>query len=176
MEAAACANVHDTDVTEPSVQRRWETVKLVVGTTAFVGAVVVLPLLLGLVYLRNEIFDNELPSCDREPVVLEWTQQEGLWRRSAAFELLEDSQSVQIDVALDRDDGGVIQVGKTVYVIAAGGILPASDEETRTTQPFRGTVVGRGIDGVNEQVTLEAGKWQLIVKGGASAAEVRWPC
>lgn len=164
-------------VTEPSVQRRWKTVALVVGTTALVGAVVGLAALGGLVYLRNEIFDNELPSCDREPVVLEWTQQEGLWRRSATFELFEDSQTVQVDVLLHRDDGGIIQVGKTVYVIAADGILPASDlETTPATQPFRGSVVGSGIDGVNEQVTLEAGEWQLIVKGGASAAEVRWPC
>ena len=131
----------------------------------------------GFVYLRNEIFDNELPSCDREPVVLEWTQREGLWSRSATFELVDDSQTVQVDLTLQRDDGGVIQVGKTVYVIPAGEKHPADDEETTpTTQPFRGTVVGRGVDGVNEQVTLEAGEWQLIVKGGASAADVRWPC
>jgi hypothetical protein len=159
------------------LQRRWKSVAVVVGTTALLGAIAVLAAVGGLVYLRNEVFDNELPSCDREPVVLEWTQQEGLWQRSATFELLEDSQTVQVDLILQRDDGGVIQTGKTVYVIAAGGSVPADNEETTsTTQPFRGTVVGRGIDGVNEQVTLEAGEWQLIVKGGASAAEVRWPC
>ncbi len=164
-------------MTERSLQRRWKSVAVVVGTTALLGAIAVLAAVGGLIYLSNEVFDNELPSCDREPVVLEWTQQEGLWQRSATFELLEDSQTVQVDLILQRDDGGVIQTGKTVYVIAAGGSVPADNEETTsTTQPFRGTVVGRGIDGVNEQVTLEAGKWQLIVKGGASAAEVRWPC
>ena len=130
-----------------------------------------------LTYISNEVFDNEIPSCDADPVVLEWTQREGLWQRSATFELFEDSQKVQVDVTLHRDDGGVIQVGKNVYVMAAGGSVPADDDETTpTTQPFRGTVVGRGIDGVNEQVTLEAGEWQLPVKGGASPAEVRWPC
>ena len=164
-------------MTERSLQRRWKSVAVVVGTTALLGAIAVLAAVGGLIYLRNEVFDNELPSCDREPVVLEWTQQEGLWQRSATFELFEDSQAVQVDLILHRDDGGVIQTGKTVYVIAAGGSVPADNEETTsTTQRFRGTVVGRGIDGVNEQVTLEAGEWQLIVKGGASAAEVRWPC
>ncbi len=171
------ANEHDVDVAESSVQSGWKTVAVAIGTTVLVGAMAVLAIVGGLVYLRNEIFDNELPSCDREPVILEWTQQEGRWSRSAAFELVEDSQTVQVDLALVRDDGGVIQVGKTVYVIAAGGDLPADFGETSpTTQPFRGTVVGSGIDGVNEQVALEAGTWQLIVKGGASAAEVRWPC
>ena len=171
------ANEHDVDVAEQSVQNRRKTVAVVIGTTALAGAVAVVAIVGGLVYLRNEIFDNELPSCDREPVILEWTQQEGRWSRSATFELVEDSQTVQVDLALARDDGGVIQVGKTVYVIATGGGLPADvDETSPTTQPFRGTVVGSGIDGVNEQVTLEAGKWQLIVTGAASAAEVRWPC
>ena len=144
---------------------------------ALLGVIAVLAAVGGLVYMGNEVFDNELPSCAGEPVILEWTQQEGLWQRSATFELLEDSQTVQVDLTLHRDDGGVIQTGKTVYVIAAGGNVPAdTDETTSTTQPFPATVVGRGIDGVNEQVTLEAGEWQLIVKGGASAAEVRWPC
>jgi hypothetical protein len=165
------------DVTEPSVQRRWKTVALVVGTTALVGAVAALVAIAGLVYLRNEIVDNELPSCDREPVILEWTQGEGLWRRSTTFELVEDSQTVQVDLMLANEDAGaVLNFGKTVYVIAAGGSFPAGREETPSTQPFQGKVVGSGIDGVNEQVTLEAGQWQLIVKGGASAAEVRWPC
>jgi len=171
------ANEHDVGVAEPAVPSGWKTVAVVIGTSVLVGAMVVVTIVGGLVYLRNEIFDNELPSCDREPVILEWTQAEGRWSRSATFELVNDSQTVQVDLALARDDGGVIQVGKTVYAIAAGGGLPAdSDETSPTTQPFRGTVVGSGIDGVNEQVTLEAGKWQLIVKGGASAAEVRWPC
>ena len=166
------------DVTEPSVQRRWKTVALVVGTTALIGAIAVLAAVGGLVYLRNEIFDNELPSCDREPVILEWTQGDGSWRRSTTFELLEDSQTVQVDLALANEDAGqVLNFGRTVYVIAAGGAFPADFGETTTsTQPFEGKVVGSGIDGVNEQVTLEAGQWQLIVQGGASAAEVRWPC
>jgi hypothetical protein len=166
------------DVTEPSVQRRWKTVAVVVGTTALVGAGAVLVVVGGLVYLRNEVFDNELPSCDREPVILEWTQGDGSWRRSTTFELLEDSQTVQVDLALANEDGGqVLNFGRTVYVIPAGGTFPADFEEmTPSTQPFEGRVVGSGIDGVNEQVTLEAGQWQLIVQGGASAAEVRWPC
>lgn len=164
-------------MTVPSLQRRWKSVAAVVGTIALLGAIAVLVSVGGLIYLRNEVFDNELPSCDREPVVLEWTRRDGLWQRSAPFELLEDSQTVQFDLTLHRDDGGVIQTGKTVYVIAAGGNVPAdTDETTSTTQPFRATVVGRGVDGVNEQVTLGAGEWQLIVKGGASAAEARWPC
>jgi hypothetical protein len=171
------ANEHDVGVAEPSVQSRRKTVAVAIGTSVLVGAMAVVAIVGGLIYLRNEIFDNELPSCDREPVILEWTQQEGQWRRSATFELVDDSQTVQVDLVLARDDGGVIQVGKTVYAIAAGGGLPADFDETApTTQPFPGTVVGSGIDGVNEQLTLEAGKWQLIVKGGASAAEVRWPC
>lgn len=164
-------------MTERSLQRRWRSVAVVVGTIALLGAIAVLVSVGGFIYLRNEVFDNELPSCDREPVVLEWTQREGLWLRSATFELFEDSQTIQVDLILHRDDGGVIQTGKTVYVIDSGGSVPADTNETTSiTQPFRGTVVGRGIDGVNEQVTLEAGEWQLIVKGGASAAEVRWPC
>lgn len=164
-------------MTDPSLQRRWKSVAVVAGTTALLGAIAVLVTVGGLIYLRNEVFDNELPSCDREPVVLEWAQRDGLWQRSATFDLFEDSQTVQVDLTLHRDDGGVIQTGKTVYVVAAGGSVPAdADDTTSTTLPFRGTVVGRGIDGVNEQVTLQAGQWQLIVKGGASAAEVRWPC
>jgi hypothetical protein len=164
-------------VSEPSRHSRWKTVAVVVATTALVGAVGVLAAFGVLRYLTNEIFDNELPSCDREPVVLEWIQQDGLWRRSAAFELIEDSQKVQVDIVLFRDDGGVIQGGKTVYAIVAGGTLPAgADETTPTSRPFPGTIVGWGIDGVNEQVTLEAGEWQLIVRSGASPAEVRWPC
>ena len=167
-----------SDVTEPSVQRRWKTVALVVGTTALIGATAVLLAVGGLVYLRNEIFDNELPSCDREPVILDWTQGDDSWRRSTTFELLEDSQTVQVDLALANEDAGqVLNFGRTVYVIAAGGALPAEFKETTTSnQPFEGTVVGSGIDGVNELVTLEAGQWQLLVQGGASAAEVRWPC
>ena len=166
------------DVTEPSVQRRWKTVALVLGTTALIGAIAVLVAIGGLVYLRNEIFDNELPSCDREPVILEWTQGDGSWRRSTPFELLEDSQTVQVDLLLANEDAGqVLNFGRTVYVIAAGGALPAEFGETTTsTQPFEGKVVGRGIDGVNESVNLGAGQWQLIVQGGASAAAVRWPC
>lgn len=131
----------------------------------------------GLRYVTYEIFNNDLPSCDREPVVLEWTQQEGRWQRSATFELFEDSQTVQVDMALYRDDGGFLHGGKTVYVVAVGGSVPADIQETpRTTEPFPGIVVGHGLDGVNEQVTLEAGQWQLIVRGRASAPEVRWPC
>lgn len=168
---------HDGDVTERSLQHRRKSVAVVVGTTALLGTLAVLAAVGGLLYLRNELFDNELPGCDREPVVLDWTQRDGRWQRSETFDLFEDSQTVQVDLILHRDDGGVIQTGKTVYVIAAGGTVPAdNDETTPTTQPFRGTAVGRGIDGVNEQVTLDAGEWQLIVKGGASAAEVRWPC
>ena len=167
------------DVTEPSVQRRWRTVALVIGTIALAGVTAVLVGIGGLLYLSNEIFDNEQPSCDREPVVLEWTQQgDGLWRRSTPFELLEDSQTVQVDLALANEDAGqVLNFGRTVYVIASGETFAADFEETTSsTQPFEGEVVGNGIDGVNEQVTLGAGKWQLIVKGAASAAEVRWPC
>ena len=167
------------DVTEPSVQRRWRTVALVIGTIALAGVTAVLVGIGGLLYLSNEIFDNEQPSCDREPVILEWTRQgDGLWRRSTPFELLEDSQTVQVDLALANEDAGqVLNFGRTVYVIASGETFPTDFEETTSsTQPFEGEVVGNGIDGVNEQVTLGAGKWQLIVKGAASAAEVRWPC
>ena len=145
---------------------------VIAGATA---AVVTVAAIAGLLYLRDEIFDNELPSCDSEPVVLEWTQREGRWSRSDTFELFDDSQTVQVDLALQRDDGGVIQVGKTLYVVPAGSSPPA-DATTPSTQPFRGTTVGSGVDGINERVTLQAGEWQLIVKGGASPAEVRWPC
>lgn len=174
--AALDLDDHDVKVTEQSAQRRHRSVAVAIATTALVVAAAALAAVAVLTYISNEVFDNELPSCDADPVVLEWTQGEGLWQRSATFELLEDSQTVQVDVMLHRDDGGVIQVGKNVYVIAAGGSFPVDDETTPTTQPFQGTVVGRGIDGVNEQVTLEAGEWQLIVRGGASPVDVRWPC
>jgi hypothetical protein len=167
-------NEHDEDVTEPSVPRRWTRVAVVVAATVAVG---LLAATAGAIYVRNEIFDNELPSCGREPVVVEWTQREGRWSRSATFELVDDSQTVQVDLTLQRDDGGVIQTGKTLYVVPAGGSVPADDAATApSTAPFRGTIVGSGIDAINEQVTLQAGEWQLIVKGGASPAEVRWPC
>ena len=161
------------------MQSRWRTVALVIGTIALAGVTAVLVGVGGLLYLSNEIFDNELPSCDREPVILEWTQQgDGLWRRSTPFELLEDSQTVQVDLVLANEDAGqVLNFGRSVYVIAAGETFAADFEETTSsTQPFEGEVVGNGIEGVNEQVTLGAGKWQLIVKGAASGAEVRWPC
>lgn len=171
------ADEHDVGVTESPVQRRRRAAAVVVGTAALIGAVAVLVAVAGFRYVGNEIFDNELPSCDREPVVLEWTQQDGRWLRSETFELLERSHTVQVDLSLQRDDGGVIQTGKTVYVIPAGDRVPADGEAaTSGTEPFRGVVVGRGVDGVDEQVTIGAGEWQLIVQGGASAAEVRWPC
>jgi hypothetical protein len=164
-------------VTERAARSRGRTIAAVVAATALVASVAVLATFAGLRYVTNEIFDNEVPSCDSDPVVLEWTRQEGGWRRSAAFQLLEDSQTVQVDVVLTRDDGGVIQTGTTIYVIAADGDLPADvGAATPTTLPFGGTVVGRGVDAVNERVTLDAGEWQLIVDGGASPAEVRWPC
>ena len=167
---------HDVEVTGQSAQRRHKSVAVAFGATALVVAAATLAAVAVLTYIRSEVFVNELPSCDADPVVLEWTQGDGLWQRSATFELFEDSQTVQVDVTLHRDDGGVIQVGKNVYVIAAGGTFPVDDETTPTTQPFQGIVVGRGIDGVSEQVRLPAGEWQLIVKGGASPADVRWPC
>ena len=157
--------------------RRWRAVVAVVGAIAAAIVLGVLALVGASAYLMNELFDNEVPSCDREPVVLEWRGSDGGWHRSAPFELVADSQTVQVDLTLYRDDGGVIQPGKSVYAIAAGDPLPPEDEDIAgTTRPFRGTVVGRGVDGLNEQITLGAGQWELIVDGGASAAEVRWPC
>lgn len=150
---------------------------LAVGATVLVASVALVVILAGLFYVSNEIFDNEVPRCDAEPVILQWSAPQDRWRRSDVFELVDDSQTVQVDAALARDDGGVIQTGTTVYAIAAGAELPAPvDDATPTTLSFGGTLVGRGVDGINEQVTLAAGRWQLIADGGVSPAELRWPC
>jgi hypothetical protein len=63
---------------------------------------------------------------------LKWTQQgDGLWRRSTPFELLEDSQTVQVDLVLANEDAGqVLNFGRSVYVVAAGATFPADFEET----------------------------------------------
>jgi hypothetical protein len=151
------------------------TAVAVIGTVAVVAAILVLPVVLVAVMVLRAVDDGGPPTCDREPVLLEWIDQDGAWFRTTPFELETDEQTVQIDVTL-RPDGGVIRVGQTVYVARAGGPFPDVAEVGSTTGPFDGVVVGRGVDAVNEQVDLGPGAWELMVRGGAAPAEVRWPC
>lgn len=163
-------------MTEPAPgRRRRDVLTAVVGSTALVGGILLLPIVVGFFLVQRAIDGDGPPGCDREPVLLEWVERDGAWFRSAGFELVADEQTVQVDVSLLKD-GGVIQLGKTVYAVPAGEAFPESDEPTSTTQPFPGVRVGHGVDAVNEQVDLGAGAWELIVRGGAAPAEVRWPC
>lgn len=156
-------------------QPRGSTATAVVGTILWVGAFVLVPIIGAVVYFGGVFSGDDPPDCDRDPHVLEWVDRDRQWQRSDPFEP-DEAQTVQVDVGLWRD-GGVIQVGATVYVVAAGEPFRHFGEgATPTTRPFRSTKVGHGIDAVNELIRLDAGVWEHMVGGGASPAEVRWPC
>ena len=129
-----------------------------------------------IVALRDAVFGDEAaPSCDAPPVVVAWSEPAGQWRRSEVFELVDDSQTVQIDVGLGPD-GGVFRPVRPCYVVAAGAPLPESGSEPSSMTPFASQRVGFGVNAVNEQITLDAGRWQLAIKGNVGTATVKWPC
>jgi hypothetical protein len=150
----------------------------VVGTVLFIGVLVFLPIIGALASGRFDLFgDDGPPSCASEPAVLEWSDSDRGWRRTGRF-TLEESQIVQVDVDLwNSDGGGVLDFGvSTVYAVPAGEPFPEFGDSAATTSPFLGIRVGSGKDAVNEQLRLDPGVWELIMRDGASAAEVRWPC
>ncbi len=162
-------------MTDPSAELpRESTAAAVVGTVLFVGALVLLPIVGAVWYIGAKLSPDDPPSCDRDPMVLEWIVGESGWRRSESFEL-DGRYVVQVDVRLSRD-GGFIQTGKSVYAVPAGEPFPSAGESSTTTRPFPGIRVGHGIDAVNEQVRLDPGVWELMVRSAASSPEVRWPC
>jgi hypothetical protein len=164
-------------MTEPvaAERRRGGVLAVVIGMVSLVVVIFVLPVLVVLLLVKRTIDGDGPPSYDREPVVLEWVEQDGSWWRSETFELVEVSQVVQVDVALWRD-GGVLQLGNTVYAVPAGESFPDLAATTSGTLPFTGVRVGHGVEAVNEQITLGTGRWELAVAGGAAPVEVRWPC
>lgn len=164
-------------MTEPvaAERRRAGVLAVVIGVVSLVVVVFVLPVLVGLYFIKRTIDGDGPPSCDREPVVLEWAEHDGYWWRSEMFELAEASQVVQVDVTLWRA-GGVLQLGKTVYAMPAGEPFPDFAATTSSTLPFAGLQVGHGVEAVNEQITPAAGRWELALTGGAAPVEVRWPC
>ena len=148
----------------------------VIWTILFVGALVIVPVVIGVRMVRNTfVGGDDAPSFDSEPVMLEWTEPDFGWQRSGPF-TLDTAQTVQVDVRLFDPDGGVIQAGSTVYAVPAGEPFPDFGETSTTTTPFRGIRVGLGRKAVNEQVRLDAGAWELMLRGAPGRTEVRWPC
>jgi hypothetical protein len=147
-----------------------------IWTFLFVGALVIVPLFIGARMVRNTILgSDDAPSCDSEPVSLRWSEPDFGWQRTGPF-TLDAAQTVQVDVRLFDPDGGVIQLGSTVYAVPAGEPFPDFSETATTTTPFGGIRVGHGREAVNEQVRLDAGAWELMLRGVPGRTEVRWPC
>jgi hypothetical protein len=163
-------------MTSSPAVHRWSTFRIGAVVSVATIAALAAAYVLASSSLHETISGDDPPTCDAAPVVVAWTERDGQWQRSDVFELVEDGQIAQIDVALGPD-GGVIQTGQTVYVVAAGTPWPDASDDTPESPPsVPGEVVGRGIDAVNEQITLDAGRWQLVVSGNVGSATVRWPC
>lgn len=106
--------------------------------------------------------------CGEAPVVLDWGEAVDGYRRSEPF-VVESASSVAVDVTLADDDGGVLQFGKSVWAVPVESPLVVDGR-------IQGVHVGHGREAVNERVALDAGSWQIVIKGRSGVPEVRVGC